>query len=230
MTTYDSQPDTIAHIDRVRTLLFQFIVSLIERAAVHDRAKLEEPEKSAFDRVTPLLRTTTYDSSAYHALLQELGAALAHHYALYDHHPQHFPNGMLGMTLLALLECTADWKAAGERHADGSFMASLLANERRFSIDTVLMAVIANTAAAMGWIPAQHPWRNVEPLTRAERQLLARLLDMAADAFGTNELLLDDTPEHRELLQRLRAPDESSDAAAPIMRYFQKKLERSCAP
>jgi hypothetical protein len=78
--------------------------------------------------------------------------ALDHHYAAYPHHPEHYPNGVNGMSLLDLLEMLCDWKAAGERHANGSIANSLDKNRKRFGISNQLMDILTNTAREMGWL------------------------------------------------------------------------------
>jgi hypothetical protein len=62
---YDSQAETLLHIKRVSQLLNEAAVKLIERGNVHDNSKLEEPEKSDFDRLTPILKTLTFGSEEY---------------------------------------------------------------------------------------------------------------------------------------------------------------------
>lgn len=54
--TYDSRADTLAHIDRVQTLIQTAINNLSVRAVKHDLSKLEEPEKSTFDACTLKLK------------------------------------------------------------------------------------------------------------------------------------------------------------------------------
>lgn len=150
--TYDSRPDTFAHIERVGALLSTANANIAWRAANHDLSKLEEPERSAFDRLTPRLKGLTYGSDEYKASLDELGIALKHHYAKNSHHPEHYPEGIAGMSLLDLVEMLCDWKAAGERHADGSIAASLEKNQARFGIGTQLQAILENTARELGWL------------------------------------------------------------------------------
>lgn len=153
---YDSAPDTRAHIARVQELLRDVRVELAARAVRHDRSKLVEPEKSAFDRCTPLLAATEYGTPEYEAAKAELGTALAHHYRVNDHHPEHFrgfPGGMEEMDLLQLIEMLADWKAAGERHADGGDLhRSLIVNQERFGYDDVMYRRLFWTARRLGWI------------------------------------------------------------------------------
>lgn len=57
-----------------------------------------------------------------------------------------------GMSLMALLEMLADWKAAGERHATGNLRDSLTKNRERFKIEPQLQAILENTAKELGWI------------------------------------------------------------------------------
>lgn len=150
--TYDSTEDTKAHIARVQVHIAHMQANLDERAAVHDRSKLQEPEKSMFDEFTPKLRTSTYGSEEYKSFLTEMGVALKHHYAHNSHHPEHYPNGFDGMSLLDVLEMLADWKAAGERHADGSLAKSLEINKTRFGLSEQLHAILTNTARELGWL------------------------------------------------------------------------------
>ena len=85
---YDSTADTLLHIKRVNELMGQAAQELIRRGNVHDQSKLEEPEKSEFDRLTPKLKTLVYGSEEYKASLAELGVALERHYKNNTHHPQ----------------------------------------------------------------------------------------------------------------------------------------------
>ena len=89
-TKYDSRADTLAHIDRVQTLIQTAINNLSVRAVKHDMSKLEEPEKSTFDACTAKLKAMAYGSDEYKAALAELKPALDHHYAENSHHPEHY--------------------------------------------------------------------------------------------------------------------------------------------
>ena len=148
---YDSKADTLDHIRRVNSLLLGCCANLQMRAHDHDQSKLVEPEKSVFDEHTEKLRGLTYGSDEYKASLAALGPALQHHYAHNSHHPEHYDNGVMGMSLFDLLEMLMDWKAAGERHADGSIGASLAKNQARFKIDPQLQAILENTSREMCW-------------------------------------------------------------------------------
>lgn len=151
MSNYDSTQDTVNHIVNVRALLDDAIVELQYRAKVHDKSKLEEPEKSMYDEFTPKLKAMTYGSDEYKASLKEMGVALQHHYEHNNHHPEHHKNGINGMSLLDLVEMLADWKAASLRHADGDILKSLETNRVRFGMSDQLFEIFRNTLLELNW-------------------------------------------------------------------------------
>jgi hypothetical protein len=151
-TEYDSRPETYAHIEAVRTLMLRAALELIRRAHEHDASKLVSPEVEVFDRVTPMLKTLVYDSPEYRASLEDMGPALAHHYAANRHHPEHFENGVADMTLVDLIEMTCDWMAAAGRTKDGDVLKSIRSiNAARFGYAPggELAAALENTALAL---------------------------------------------------------------------------------
>ena len=101
--------------------------------------------------MTPVLRTLTYGSDEYKAALVEMGEGLKHHYARNSHHPEHYPNGIAGMSLLDIVEMLCDWKAASERTKQGNIAASLTHNKQRFGIDDQLFSILENTVRELGW-------------------------------------------------------------------------------
>jgi hypothetical protein len=167
--TYDSRPDTEKHIARVRQLLMQVEQRLHHRAIVHDASKLLSPEKEMFDEYTPKLAEVEYGSDEYTAAIAAMGEALEHHYAHNSHHPEHFENGIWGMSLLDLIEMLVDWQAASERHrkpmpaAPGrpeapeyvtNIERSIVLNQRRFRYGDEVRAILVNTARELrlGWV------------------------------------------------------------------------------
>jgi len=149
---YDSTKDTNDHINRVEDLLIDFAHELTRRGRVHDRSKKQPPEKELFDEYTPKLKDCTYGSPEYHEYLKGLKVALDHHYAHNSHHPEYFPNGMAGMSLLDVVEMLLDWKAASERHSTGDIVASIMQNQKRFGYPDMLRQIFLNTAVEMDWI------------------------------------------------------------------------------
>ena len=145
MKPYDSAKDTNNHRGRVRELIRKAVDNLIERGRVHDDSKLQEPEKSVFDEVTMKLKGLTYGSQEYKDSLKNMGPALEHHYANNRHHPEHYENGIVDMSIMDILEALLDWKAAGERHANGCILKSIEHNRERFGIGEQLTQILLNT-------------------------------------------------------------------------------------
>lgn len=141
----------LAHIAAVQARLQTIIHELNIRAAHHDESKLWEPEKSGYDRLTLALTDVAYDTEAYRAALAEAQSAIAHHYQVNRHHPEHFPDGITNMTLIDLIEMLCDWKAASERTQQDSIAKSLTHNQQRFGIDDQLATILANTVQALEW-------------------------------------------------------------------------------
>lgn len=159
MTEYDSRPETQAHIDRVGELLDQVISNLQLRKVIHDASKMVEPELSAFDLATPKLATLEYGSEEYKESLRELGPALQHHFDWNDHHPEHYENGVRGMSLMAVIEMLCDWRAASERTKQRTddpdkiktFADGLKFNQERFGYSDELAEILANTVKELGF-------------------------------------------------------------------------------
>ncbi len=148
---HDSTPDTTDHINKVRSRMLEVVMLLLERARVHDASKLEEPEKSGYDRLTFALKDIRYGTDAYRAALAEAEPTITHHYAVNSHHPQHYPNGIEGMSLLDIIEMFCDWKAASERTQEGSLKQSLEINRERFGTSALLTTIFENTRKELGW-------------------------------------------------------------------------------
>lgn len=151
--SYDSRPDTYDHIGKVRKYVSRAIANLLDRAEVHDASKLVSPEVEMFDEFTPKLRDLVYGSDEYKATTKAMGPALAHHYAVNSHHPEHYEDEIRGMSLLDLIEMLCDWKAAGERHATGSnILRSIDLNQQRWGYTDELRSILENTARELGLV------------------------------------------------------------------------------
>lgn len=88
----DSTADTLDHIGKVQARMQEVISNLTIRASEHDRSKLWEPEKSAYDALMEFKAThdMVYGSPEYAEGLKILGPALEHHYEHNSHHPQYW--------------------------------------------------------------------------------------------------------------------------------------------
>lgn len=150
--SYDSRPDTYEHIGVVREVMVVASGNLAERGLRHDASKLVEPELSAFDRATERLKDLEYGTDEYWESLTDLEECLAHHYAHNSHHPQHFKNGIRGMSLLDLTEMLIDWHAATKRTKDGDLIESIRINQERFGYTSELADILINTAKELGLV------------------------------------------------------------------------------
>lgn len=144
-TKEDCIRDTKEHISQVREFMLMFAQELIQRALVHDKSKLENPEVDIFTEYTPKLKDSTYGSDEYKTFLKEMQVALSHHYANNSHHPEHYENGIKGMDLADVVEMICDWKAATMRHADGDITKSIEFNKNRFNYSEDLEQIFKNT-------------------------------------------------------------------------------------
>ena len=116
------------------------------RKAQHDKSKLEEPEKSYFDTLTPKLAGSTYGSEEYKGFLKELEVPLAHHYSVNRHHPEHFSGGINDMDIVDIIEMFCDWHSSTKRHANGCIHTSNEFNQKRFGYCDGLKLLFTNTA------------------------------------------------------------------------------------
>jgi len=153
--SYDSREDTIKHQINVQERMDDIGRLLRTRSAMHDVSKLVSPEKAVFDEMTPLLKDCTYGSDEYKGFLERMKPALDHHYKHNRHHPEHHKNGIAAMSLIDLIEMLCDWKAAGERHTDGSIFKSLMHNRNRFEIEQDLFRTLCVTAKELNWITTE---------------------------------------------------------------------------
>lgn len=155
----ESKFKTMRHIETIRNYLNLCIRELMHRQERHDQSKLESLEVETFDKYTPKLRGCTYGSEEYKGYLKEMDVALQNHYANNRHHPEHFKDGIQGMTLIDILEMIIDWKCSGMRHADGDLFKSIEINQKRFGYSDELKQIFINTAK---WINSENVYHKAE--------------------------------------------------------------------
>lgn len=140
-----SKIETETHRDVVRQYIHQVIDLLLDRAKYHDVSKLMTPEVETFAEYTPKLKNTVFGSDEYNNQLKEMHVALEHHYAHNRHHPEHFPNGISGMTIVDVLEMLVDWKASSLRQNTGNALIDIKRNQERFGYSNDLADIFKNT-------------------------------------------------------------------------------------
>jgi hypothetical protein len=139
---YDCTEEVTKHRKQVEWWMYGFAQVLIGRSKHHDKSKLEAPEKQTFDVFTPKLKTLTFGSAEYKAALVEMGAGLKHHYENNRHHPEHYPEGIAGMTLHDVVEMLCDWMAAAGAKGNPVDLDML---GKRFDICPQLIQIFENT-------------------------------------------------------------------------------------
>jgi hypothetical protein len=152
--TYDCTNDVLEHKRKVEYWMGRFWHSLKNRAPIHDNSKLNDPEEKAmFDHWTPELREATFGSDQYKVALDGMGEGVKRHYRANRHHPEHYENGVNGMTLVDVVEMVADWMAAAQAkntHVDLAHAA------QRFNLSPQLVDIIANQLREEDW------WNEVD--------------------------------------------------------------------
>jgi hypothetical protein len=136
---------TWEHIHIVQTYLIRAISELQQRIVTHDQSKLAPPELDTFTIYTPKLKETEYGSDEYKSFLAEMKTALDNHYANNSHHPEHFAEGLNGMSLIDVLEMVCDWKASTLRVKNGDFEKSIQVGMERFGVGEQLAQLMRNT-------------------------------------------------------------------------------------
>lgn len=105
------------------------------KAIKHDLSKYGKQEAPYFAKTNHLLAHTEYGTDEYRSLLDRIRPALDHHYAVNDHHPEFYKNGVYGMHAEEQVEMICDWAAAIRRSKDGNMAKSLDINRKRFKYD-----------------------------------------------------------------------------------------------
>lgn len=141
-----------AHRDSVAVSLHRVIRNLTSRIWNHDRDKYIDDELVEYLAKRPAQDFShAYGSQEHNQIRGELKPILDNHYREASHHPEHFENGMLGMSLLDLLEMLADWKSANVAHGRSGFMESVEFNKERFNIPDDIYVILVNTIKEMEW-------------------------------------------------------------------------------
>lgn len=96
------------HISNVRTRIHTMIKVLEKRALLHDRSKLENPEYALWKKMDEEPRYP-YGSKEYFDKIERNKEVFNLHYFYNRHHPEHYADGILDMTLIDLLEMLCDW-------------------------------------------------------------------------------------------------------------------------
>jgi hypothetical protein len=147
MTKYEKN---LVHISKVKEYLTDAAFELLTRRNTHDLSKLVEPERSAYEGVDEATAAFEYGTPEYRAAIEaHLGAARWHHYANNPHHPEHYPDGIAGMSLFDLMEMLCDWRAVCDDK--GKLTVDLGINRQVYGMSNDVYKILANTVRKMGW-------------------------------------------------------------------------------
>lgn len=147
MTQYEK---SIKHIDLVRHHMISCVHNLHARIMAHDASKLIDPERSAREESYSLLEGIPFGTDEYFSVLHtKLGPIAQHHYQHNAHHPEHYQNGVLGMTLFDLVEMLCDLRAkCDEKNLQ---VIDLDTNRRIYNIPTPVYEILLNTVKEMNF-------------------------------------------------------------------------------
>jgi len=148
----DSTLTTKNHVNKVRENIGRVVSELIKRGEVHDASKYENPEKLLLDAMEYINTNegpAPYGSVEYRRRTAILKPMLQHHYAHNSHHPEHYANGVYGMSLMDIVELLCDWQAASVRNKDPEMNITHACE--RYCIDAQMKRIFMNTADLMGW-------------------------------------------------------------------------------
>ena len=141
-----ARADTEAHIAKVQERIAECLELLVKRSAAHDASKRSDAEQPGYDALFQALADGLSMAEARtHPLID---AAIVHHLATNDHHPEYHARGVAGMSLLSLLEMLCDWKAASERSGKTFDIGAQI---ERFGIEPQLAWILSNTVKELGW-------------------------------------------------------------------------------
>jgi hypothetical protein len=149
MSDYDLSyfnKETHKHIRNVFKVINKFLIDLTYRQFNHDLSKFSSEEMEAFIKVTPNLVKCKYGSDEYKQGLESVRPAIDHHNAENRHHPEHFPDGIRGMTLVDIVEMFSDWMASVVRNPEGNIEKSIEINQKRFGYSDDIKCILLNTA------------------------------------------------------------------------------------
>jgi len=136
--------ETRKHIIEVQKNLGKIAKNVMDRQALHDASKLVSPEAEIFAKYTERLSNMVYASDEYKQCLAEMNLHL-NHYETNPHHPEHYKDGIKGMSLVDIIEMLCDWTAATKRYKNGDILKSIEINQERFGYTDELKQILINT-------------------------------------------------------------------------------------
>lgn len=142
---YDCATETKKHAKVIQRVSKPLIDDLISRFENHDKSKLSSPELECYNKYVPVLKTVNYGTPAYFEIRQNmLDEGLRHHYEMNRHHPEHFKNGIEGMTLVDIFEFFCD-TYVDSLDSDNSYEKEFNKSCEKYHINGTLKKILLNT-------------------------------------------------------------------------------------
>lgn len=143
---YDSTNDTRKHQANIHMVIEDYLIPALRvRSINHDMTKLEEPEKSCYDKYIPYLKKYKYGTPEYLQVRQNMQKeGLDHHYAANRHHIEHFNGDISKMNLIDLFEMFADHYASSML-SDTGYVEGEKKNAERYGYSDQLYSILMNT-------------------------------------------------------------------------------------
>lgn len=137
---------TTKHKFWVAYYIIDLVLNLLLRALLHDLSKYSRHERVHFYKAIHRIKGLTYGSDEYQECLNIIKPGLDHHYDVNRHHPEHYEQGIEGLSLADLIEMFCDWKASSRRHTNGDVLHSIKINKDRFGMSDQLCQILRNSA------------------------------------------------------------------------------------
>lgn len=123
----------IRHKEIVQENMHDLIAMLQKRSLRHDRSKWLDDEFDGFAELDSVEAFKKFGTPEYKGLIEN-NAGIKLHYERNTHHPEHFTDGINGMSFLDIVEMVVDWKSACETYGN-DFLKSLDYSIKRFGCD-----------------------------------------------------------------------------------------------
>lgn len=136
--------DILKHKEKVRRRLLFLSDELKKRADEHDDSKLKNPEIRYLIEMDKEPRYP-YNSPEYFNKMKRWQKFFGHHYDNNRHHPDHFRNGILDMTLTDICEYLVDIISYYDEMHVHDGMDTIEKQQGRFGLDNQLSQILVNT-------------------------------------------------------------------------------------
>jgi len=121
------------------------------RAFTHDNTKIEKPDqKHLLDLLGP--RNNTNPDYGTHEYYARIGDFCRSHHANSTHHPEHFENGVSGMTLIDFIEHLCDTNGARIRYGNGDIVDNIANQAKKYKYTQNFFNLCTNTNKRLGLI------------------------------------------------------------------------------